>query len=293
MLRFGKLTLGFAASRQVSERGGFGSLLLHGMAQLVMACSGRKVLTSHSSGRLRRRLTPALVGRAASFCRCIARSALAPRQLREPCCFGLACVVVSRVLGRSSRLARVGAHRIYFLCRARGSSQRGVRHQRFVLRAQATSSAALPGIQSSAIVLLTDGVACCRLTSHSSGRRRLIPALDLMFESLRYGWKPKDVRNASIGLVALAVIVLVAVFRPDDGVGLGVPLEAVVVSSGPVNVSRACGGTREVAVVRLASGRIIQASVVPSHPLSVGTQVVVSKQLGTCNPTRYEIALRK
>src|SRR5690606_20567039 len=43
----------------------------------------------------------------------------------------------------------------------------------------ATSCAALPGIQSSAIVQLTDGVACCRLTSHSSGRlrRRLIPAL--------------------------------------------------------------------------------------------------------------------
>jgi hypothetical protein len=52
--------LEFAASRQVSERGGFGSLFLHGVAQLVMACSGRKVLTSHSSGRLRRRLIPAL-----------------------------------------------------------------------------------------------------------------------------------------------------------------------------------------------------------------------------------------
>src|SRR5690348_8625235 len=66
-------------------------------------------------------------------------------------------------------------------CRARGSSQRGVRRQRLVLRTQATSCAALPGIQSSAIVQLTDGVACCRLTSHSSGRlrRRLIPALAL------------------------------------------------------------------------------------------------------------------
>ena len=60
MLRFGKLPLGFAASSQVSERGGFGALFLHGMAQLVMTCSGRKVLTRHSSGRLRRRLIPAL-----------------------------------------------------------------------------------------------------------------------------------------------------------------------------------------------------------------------------------------
>jgi hypothetical protein len=65
---------------------------------------------------------------------------------------------------------------------ARGSSQRGVCRQRLVLRTQATIFAALPGIQSSAIVQFTDGVACCRLTSHSSGRlrRRLIPALGIM-----------------------------------------------------------------------------------------------------------------
>lgn len=88
-----------------------------------------------------------------------------------------------------------------------------------------------------------------------------------MFESLRYGWKPKDVRNAIIGVAAFAVIVLVAAFRPDDGVGLGVPLEAVVVSSGPVDVTRVCGGTREIAVVRLASGQVVQASVSPSSPL--------------------------
>jgi len=114
-----------------------------------------------------------------------------------------------------------------------------------------------------------------------------------MFESLRYGWKPKDVRNAIIGVAALAVIVLVAAFRPDDGVGLGVPLEAVVVSSGPVDVTRVCGGTREIAVVRLASGRIVQASVSPSRPLAAGTRVVVSKQLDHCNPASYEVAFRR
>jgi hypothetical protein len=71
------------------------------------------------------------------------------------------------------------AYFVFVPCRARGSSQRGVCRQRFVLRTQVTTFAALPGIQSSVIVLLTDGVACCRLTSHSSGRlcRRLIPAL--------------------------------------------------------------------------------------------------------------------
>ena len=95
------------------------------------------------------------------------------------CCSRLACVVVCRALGRLSCLARVVPLRLFVLCGARGSSQRGVCRQRFVLRAQATSFAALPGIQSSAIVQFTDGVACCRLTSHPSGRlrRRLIPAL--------------------------------------------------------------------------------------------------------------------
>jgi hypothetical protein len=43
----------------------------------------------------------------------------------------------------------------------------------------------LPGIQSSVIVQASDGVACCRLTRHSSGRlrRRLIPALGSMGSS--------------------------------------------------------------------------------------------------------------
>jgi hypothetical protein len=64
---------------------------------------------------------------------------------------------------------------------ARGLSQGGVCRQRFVLRAQATTIVALPGIQSSAMVLAGDSAACCRLTGHSSGRlrRRLIAALDL------------------------------------------------------------------------------------------------------------------
>jgi len=69
----------------------------------------------------------------------------------------LACVVAFRALGRLSRLARVGAHRIFVLCRARGSWRRGGRRKRFVLFAQATIHAALPGFQSSAIVFAHSG----------------------------------------------------------------------------------------------------------------------------------------
>ena len=96
--------------------------------------------------------------------------------LRAACCFGLACVLVFRALGRSLCLARVVAFRIFVLSGARGSSQRGLCRQRFVLRAQAKKFAALPGIQSSAIVSAKGGAACCRLTFRS--RRTAAPPLN-------------------------------------------------------------------------------------------------------------------
>jgi hypothetical protein len=141
-----------------------------------LSMARRKPLTSHSSGRLRRRLIQALGGRAFS---CVVPRAFhvsASCWQSGVCRSWLACVVVFRALGRLSRLARVGAHRLFVLCPARGSSQRGVRHQRFALRAQATSFVALPGIQSSVIVLAGDGASCCRLTSRS--RRTAAPPLN-------------------------------------------------------------------------------------------------------------------
>ena len=123
-----------------------------------------------------RRLTPALGGRAfpSAVLRC--RRVSAPCLQSALCRIGLACVVVFRVLGRSPCLVRVGAFRIFVLRGARGSFQRGVCRQRFVLRAQAASFVALPGIQSSAIVLAGDGASCCRLTSRS--RRTASPPLN-------------------------------------------------------------------------------------------------------------------
>ena len=101
-------------------------------------------------------------------------------QARRVVLFGPACVVVFRALGRWLQLARVAASGHFKHRGARGSSQRGVCRQRFVLHSQATSFAALQSIQSSGIVLVHDGVGVCRLTSHSSGRlrRRSTPALD-------------------------------------------------------------------------------------------------------------------
>jgi hypothetical protein len=107
---------------------------------------------------------------------CRMRPFLALHQLREACCFGPACVVVFRALDSPSCLTRVGISRIFILRCARGSSQRGPRRQRLVLRAQATSFAALPSIQSSAIVLLTDGVDV--LPSNQSFKRTAPPPLN-------------------------------------------------------------------------------------------------------------------
>jgi hypothetical protein len=65
---------------------------------------------------------------------------------------------------------------------ARGLSQRGVCRQRFVRRAQAKSFAALPSIQSGAIVSLTDGVTW--LPSNQSFKRTAPPPLNSSVISL-------------------------------------------------------------------------------------------------------------
>jgi hypothetical protein len=104
------------------------------------------------------------------------RCFLAPHRLRVSCCFGPACVVVCRALGRLSCLARVVVSHLFVLHGARGLSQSGVCRQRFVLRAQANSFVALPSIQSSAIVSLTDGATW--LPSNQSFKRTAAPPLN-------------------------------------------------------------------------------------------------------------------
>jgi hypothetical protein len=106
----------------------------------------------------RGRLLRALGGRAIFFVVLRAFRVLASCWQSRVCCSKLACVVVFCALGRLACLARVGAHRIFMLSRARGLLQCGVRRQRHVLRAQAANFAALPGFQSSAIVFAHSGV---------------------------------------------------------------------------------------------------------------------------------------
>ena len=60
MFRFGKSVWCLRQAVKFQSVGFCGSLLLHGAVWFVLSHSGRKSLTSHSSGRLRRRLIPAL-----------------------------------------------------------------------------------------------------------------------------------------------------------------------------------------------------------------------------------------
>jgi len=110
-----------------------------------------------------------------------------------------------------------------------------------------------------------------------------------MFESLRYGWTPRHVRNGLIVLAGVCIFVSVAIFAPDDGVSLGQPVQGVVISSGPVSASGVCGGASEIATVKLASGQMVQASVVPNKPILAGSQIIIRKQVAACNQTSYEV----
>jgi len=74
------------------------------------------------------------------------------------CQLGPTCVAVSRALGRALQVARVVASRLFAPRGARGSWRRGGRRKRLVLFAQATTHAALPGFQCSAIVFAHGGV---------------------------------------------------------------------------------------------------------------------------------------
>ena len=73
------------------------------------------------------------------------------------CQFGPACVAVFRAIGRVSQAARVVASRAFVPRGARDSWQHGGRRKRLVLFAQVIIHAALPGLQSSAIVFAHSG----------------------------------------------------------------------------------------------------------------------------------------
>ena len=105
----------------------------------------------------------------------------------------------------------------------------------------------------------------------------------------------KNIDGLKSGAVAILTIVAAAFWAlHSSGIFFsGQSARAVVLSSGPVNVGRACGATEQVAAVRLPDGGIVEALVPSSRPLQPGTLVTVRHQSYTCNPASYEIVSDK
>jgi hypothetical protein len=110
--------------------------------------------------------------------------------------------------------------------------------------------------------------------------------LGLVFESLRYRWTSKEVKGIALAVVLLAAVASWAFWRTLTS---GAMVSGIVVSTGAVSVGRVCGGTREVASVRLPDGRVVYASVDSGRPLLQGTHVSLQKQGSQCNPVTYEV----
>lgn len=104
----------------------------------------------------------------------------------------------------------------------------------------------------------------------------------------------------SIGSVwQIAIIILVVVLAASwtllssGFLSSGRMENGVLLSTGPVSASGVCGGTQQIASVRLSTGRVVHALVVQGGPITPGTVVVLHEQSLACNLTGYEIVGRK
>ena len=170
--------MGFAASRPVSKRRGFGSLAVHGALQFALSHSSRKSLTTHSSRPLRCSggLIQALGGRAFSF----VSSPHGRVRVPHGWCCRPACVAVFRrssvcrtlralsFLASSCRESRAVRGDVHVIA-SYSLSSRTPSHSRHCRPSKAALSCSHTSAWRAAV-----------LTSHSSGRlrRRLIQALD-------------------------------------------------------------------------------------------------------------------
>ena len=95
-----------------------------------------------------------------------------------------------------------------------------------------------------------------------------------------------------IGFVAFALFT--TLFRgqplPNGGV------RGVVISAGPLSTNRGqCpdSSPNQMATVRLASGRVVYATVASAITLQPGTSVQIRQWQTACNPSGYEVVLRE
>jgi len=123
-------------------------------------------------------------------------------------------------------------------------------------------------------------------------RRRLLRALGVMFRTLSFLW---TTRRSSIvfGVACVAAFVVFALWvRPFSAQTLPVGgVLGVVVSAGPLPNLGQCPdqGPNQTAAVRLASGRVIHASVPSAQTLQPGVVVRIRQWQTACNPSGYEV----
>jgi hypothetical protein len=107
-----------------------------------------------------------------------------------------------------------------------------------------------------------------------------------MLESMRYRWTPKDAKGIALAAALLAAFASYGLWRIFSS---GATVRGVVISTGPVGVSKACGANRQVASVQLSDGSVVYASADFVSPLLPGAQVSLQKVWSQCDPVTYVV----
>lgn len=121
-------------------------------------------------------------------------------------------------------------------------------------------------------------------------------------DPFRESWNARRKWEVAFATFVVALFVLFLAAKYYSGLSPANKIFGVVQSSGPTNVSRIYGGTRDTALVRLTDGRVVPAYVneggpLPpgvgamlfSGPLSAGETVTLLEQPGMWGSPRYEV----
>ena len=96
--------------------------------------------------------------------------------------------------------------------------------------------------------------------------------------------------KGELWLGAIFVLFLVSVifcFRWSGATSIRVA--GIVESSGPINLGKMSGGTREIASVRLTNGALVSAPVVSGGPLTAGDTVTLLEEPKSIGVSAYQV----
>jgi len=107
-----------------------------------------------------------------------------------------------------------------------------------------------------------------------------------LFESLRYRWTLNGAKGIALAVALLTAFASFELWRLSSSRAI---VGGVVISTGAVSIGKGCGGTRQLASVQLADGRMVYASADAVRPLAPGTRVSLQKQWWPCDSGAYEV----